>query len=123
MDMDRLEYFISEKNGIVVVSLLGILTVETVTSLEKVFEEVQSRHPRLAIINCHDLLDMDARSINAVANLNECIRSIPATVSYCFVHPTVRKLLLDAGTLQEDDIKSNFIEAVDAISDQEKVAA
>lgn len=120
---DRLEYFVSEKNGVVVVSFLGIITQETVEIINEVLEEVQGRSPKLLIVNCHDLLDMDEKCVTALAQFNEFVRGMPSALSYCFVHPTVRKLLVAAGTIAEEDIKNNFIEALDCMKDGGKQAA
>lgn len=112
---DRLEYFVSEKNSIVVVSFLGIVTGETIDVLSNVFKEVQARSPKLLILNCHDLLDMDSKCGEAMGRFNSLVKDLPCSVSYCFVHPSVRKILLASGTIDEHDIKNNFIEALEAV--------
>ncbi len=121
--MDRLEFFITEKNGIVVVSFLGIITGDTIPVLNDVFEQVQERSPQLLIVNCHDLLDMDEKCVDGLTQFNDLVRGLPAAISYCFVHPSVRKLLLGSGKIAESDIKNNFIEAVNSLPVAEKKAA
>lgn len=120
---DTLTYFISERNSIVVVSLVGALTRSTLGLFPKVIEDVSGRRARMVILNCHDLSDIESCAVKPFSELQACLRELPSEVRVCFLNPSLRGLLFEHKALREGELKNNLLEAVGSFLERAKKAA
>lgn len=121
--MDTLTYFISERNSIVVISLVGSLTRSTLDSFPQIMEDTVARRPRMVIINCHDLVELEPATVRAFAELQDCLRSSATELRVCFLMPDLRKSLLGQNAVRAEEIKDNLLEAVGSFLERSKKAA
>ena len=112
MNSDEFTYFISERNFVSVVSLLGRLERPALPIFPKILEDLSLRRPKMVIFNCHDLKDLDSCVMGAFAELFACIGSMPAQVSLCFVTPELKERLLTAKLIAPNQIHDNLFDAV-----------
>ena len=113
---DLLDYFISERKGVVVVSFVGRLEPRSLPVLTQIMDELNHRDARMIIFNCHDLSEIDHRAMRPLSELQRLVREKPAALRFCFLSPAVRSLLLQASAVQEAEITDNILQAVESMS-------
>ena len=114
----ELQFFVAEKNSIVVVSISGTLSRSGEAVLDKCREEVVNRHPKHVILYFKDLGNRaDLSAFPALARLQKAIRDLPASLRLCGLHPELRKFLEQKGLLRLSELSPGLPEALKALSD------
>src|SRR5262245_23814090 len=92
----KLEYFISEKNGYLVLSLLGSITKSTLGVFERAQMELKKSEAQNVVLNFHDISRLDISGIPALVRLQKSIRERPSDLRICFLKPDFKRLLVEA---------------------------
>ncbi len=109
----KLEYFVSEKNDYLVVSLLGTLAKNTMVTLEKVQMEISKSSARQVVLNLHDLTRVEVGGIPGIVRLQKLIRDRPNShLRLCFLRPDIYKSLAEAGAVRPAEMADNLLEAL-----------
>ena len=117
------QYFISEKNGFVVASLVGLLDQRCLAKFEELNIELSNSEFRKLIINFRDVTGVTAESIPVVALLQKMVRAREAELRLCGLKPEVKERLFKAGILRPHELTDNLRTALQSmISGAKKVA-
>lgn len=112
MNPVRLQYFISEKNGTAVISLIGEINSKTVHILEECLHDIHRIHAENIVLNMHDIYEIDDRVVKVFAQLQACIRENPAALRVCFLRPDIKDMLLAFNAIKPAELKNNLIECL-----------
>jgi anti-anti-sigma regulatory factor len=113
---NTLQYFIAEKNSVVILSLVGVLAHETIRTIEDCQTELLKMKAKWVIMNCRDLQpQMDRSVVPIFARLNKNIRDMPATLKLTSLHPELRSYLEAQGLLRTEEVALNLHEALKGI--------
>src|SRR4051812_36730022 len=112
----KLEYFISEKNGYLVLSFVGDLTKATIGVCEKALLEISRLKPRFIVLNFHDLTRLDVSGIPTLVRMQKSLRERPAELRLCFMKPDIRKMMTEAGALRPAEFVSTLVDALRSFS-------
>jgi anti-anti-sigma factor len=114
--MEPLQYFLSEKKGIAVVSFAGKLSRENEPVLQQCAAELIEKRPKFVILYLRDLGSrMDIAALPAFARLQKAVRELPAEMKVCSPHPELRALLEEKGLLRPNELCNNLVEALQAL--------
>jgi anti-anti-sigma regulatory factor len=109
----KLEFFVSEKNHFLVISLLGTLTKTTLPVLEKIQDELAQRDAKLIVLNCYDLHRVEVGGVPGIVRLQKMIRDRPSThLRICFLKPDISKFLMESGAVRPNELCNNLLEAL-----------
>jgi anti-anti-sigma regulatory factor len=113
---NTLQYFIAEKNSVVILSWVGVLAHETIRSIEDCQAELLKINAKWVVMNCRDLKpQMDRSVVPVFARLNKAIRDIPATLRLTSIHPELRSYLEAQGLLRNDELALNLADALKGV--------
>jgi anti-anti-sigma factor len=116
-DSTDLQFFVSEKNSVLVVSIAGRLHKKSEAVLEECKAEIVNRRPRFVILYLRELADrVDINALPALVRLQKAVRDLPAELKICGVHPEFKKLLEQKGLLRLGELARNLEEALKAIA-------
>jgi anti-anti-sigma regulatory factor len=112
-----LQYFIAEKNAVMIISWIGEFSHETSGVIEKCREDVGNSTAKWVILNLRDLKpSMDKITVPIFARLQKTVREKPAILRLTSVHPELRGFLLQQGVLRPDELTNNLAEALRGIT-------
>ena len=116
-------YFISERNFISVVSLLGRLEKPALPIFPKILDDISQRRARMVIFNCHDLKFLEPNVMLAFAELISCVKSTPVEICFCFVAPDLKASLMEAKVALAHEFRDNLYEAVGSFLNKSQKAS
>jgi anti-anti-sigma regulatory factor len=120
----ELVYFLAEKNFCLIVSLIGRLGRKNVDVLDRCLKDVQKSKAKWIIINFRDVApSIDEPMYASLANLQKCIRTKPAALKLCSLHPGLKKSLVDRGVIRLEENSNNLTDALLALNSIEKSVA
>jgi anti-anti-sigma regulatory factor len=112
-----LQYFIAEKNAVMIVSWIGEFSYETSGIIEKCQEDLSKSSAKWVILNLRDLKPtMDKITVPIFARLEKAIREKPAVLRLTSVHPELKGFLLQQGVLRPEELTNNLAEALRSIT-------
>ena len=112
-----LQYFIAEKNAVMIVSWIGEFSYETSGIIEKCREDLSKSPAKWIILNLRDLKPtMDKITVPIFARLEKSIREKPAVLRLTSVHPDLKNFLLQQGVLRPEELTNNLAEALRSIT-------
>ena len=118
------EYFVSEKNGFLVASLIGSLSGSAVPKLQELHSQIAgSCDSKKVILNLRDLTLLSKDSIPAFAMLQKTVREKEMTLKICGLKPGVRDLLEKTGILRVHEVSDNLQIAIQSLTTERKRAA
>jgi anti-anti-sigma regulatory factor len=110
---NTLQYFIAEKNSVVILSWVGTLAHETIRTIEECQSELLKIKAKWVVMNCRDLHpQMDKSVVPIFAKLSKTIREMPATLRLASIHPELRSYLESQGLLRNEELALNLTEAL-----------
>jgi anti-anti-sigma regulatory factor len=110
---NTLQYFIAEKNSVVILSWVGVLAHENIRTIEECQSELLKTKAKWVVMNCRDLKpQMDRSVVPIFARLNKSIRDLPATLRLTSIHPELRSYLETQGLLRTDELALNLTDAL-----------
>jgi anti-anti-sigma regulatory factor len=110
---NTLQYFIAEKNSVVILSWVGVLAHETIRTVEDCRNELLKIKAKWVVMNCRDLKpQMDKSVVPIFAKLNKTIRELPATLRLASIHPELRSYLESQGLLRNEEVVLNLADAL-----------
>ncbi len=114
----KLSYFLSKKQSILIVSLIGPLIRENAHVLEECIREVEATPAEWVILNFRDVpAPMDKALFPALARLYKMLSSKREShLRISSLHPDLRIPLLESGIFHADDLSNNLSEALVLIS-------
>jgi anti-anti-sigma regulatory factor len=116
-EIPKLSYFLSEKKGILIVSLIGPLNRSGREVLEACSKDILASGARWVILNFRDVgAEIETFLIPALAQLQKDIRKKPADLRIAGLHPGLRHTLEGRGVLRQQEISNNLAEALQAIA-------
>lgn len=117
------EYFMSEKDGIVVATLVGDLTPGVVPLLEQCRLELESKKDlKLVVLYFRDVNVIESEVIHAFTHLQKSARS-KAVLRLSSIKPHIRENLLRMGIVRKQELADNLQEALSSAARQLKNAA
>ena len=123
MERHEFTYFISERNYISVVSLMGKLDKLALPAFTNILDDISIRCPRFVIFNCHDLSGLDPNLSSAFSELLACVRGLSMEVCLCFIEPKLKDQLVAEKVVQPMEIHDNLFSAVGSCLQKTKKAS
>lgn len=115
-----LVYFLAEKN----LCLIGRLGRKSGGVLESCIKDLEKSKAKWIIINFKDVAPLiDEPMYAELANLQKKVRTKPAALKICSLHPDLRKSLVDRGVIRLEETNNNLTEALLALNSIEKSVA
>jgi anti-anti-sigma regulatory factor len=112
----KLDYFVSEKSGFLVLSFLGAITKSTLVVFEKAQLDVRKSEATNIVLNFHDITKLDVSGIPGLVKLQKMIRERPAELRICFLRPDFKKMLLEGGAVRPNELNNNLLDALKSFS-------
>lgn len=113
----KLSYFLSQKKGILIASLIGPLSRETLPILEECSREIADSQAKWVILNFRDVSkDLEKPIMPAIAGLQKKIREMPADLKLVGLHPELRQTLERQGLLRREERAENLSQALQMIA-------
>ncbi len=106
------QYFISEKNGFLVASLVGLLDQSSLPKFEELSTEISRADFKKFILNFRDVSGVTTESFQAIALLQKMVRARDADLRICGLRPDVKDRLHKAGILRPHELANNLQEAL-----------
>ncbi len=122
---DSLEftYFISEKNGFIVASLVGMLETASLSRLEQLGEEILKCEFSKIVFNFRDVPTFSQDLIPVFARLQKQARGKKADLRICGLKPEIKDRLAKAGILRPHELADNLQTALLSMISAAKKAA
>jgi anti-anti-sigma regulatory factor len=112
MEELRLEYFLSEKQGILVVAFLGALSKATEAVVARCQGEIEARNGLQAVVlTFHDIERLEPSGIPSLVRLQRAARE-RAALRLCFLKPAYQKQLMDSGAVRPNELEDSLINAL-----------
>jgi anti-anti-sigma regulatory factor len=108
----KLEYFISEKQSFLVISLLGTVTKATIPAIDRCRDEALKSKASNVVISLHDVNTVEISGVPALIRLQKAMRDKPAELRLAFLKPSTAKSLLEAGAVRPDELADNLLAAL-----------
>src|SRR4051812_12651649 len=106
---EALQYFLSVKGPVAVVSFAGRLTREAEGVLAQCGNELLAKQPKHVILYLRDIGNrIELAALPAFARMQKQIREMPSDLKLCSLHPEVKRLLEDKGLLRLNEITNNL---------------
>jgi anti-anti-sigma regulatory factor len=115
LDLNGLEYFLSEKTPFLVVSFVGVMSKSESDVIEQCQVEIEKRGGKLVAISLHDVKKIDAIAYPPLVKLQKSIRDRGGFVRVCFVRPELRRVLAERAVIRDHEISPNLLEALEAL--------
>lgn len=109
------QYFISEKNGFAVASLVGLLDQSCLQKFDELNTELSNSTFNKLILNFRDVSGVTTESIKAVALLQKMARAREADLRICGLRPEVKERLQKAGILRPHELSDNLQSALHSL--------
>src|SRR5579885_1175781 len=117
----ELQYFLSSKNGIAVISFTGMLSREGESVLAQCLTEITAARPKSVVIVLRDLSPLiEAKALPVLARLQKAIRDLPSELRLCGLHPKLKAILEERGLLRSAEVANNLLEALQSLAVQQK---
>lgn len=114
-DPFEFQYFISEKNGFVVASLVGLLEVASLERFEQLSADIfKSEFSRL-VLNFRDVSGFSPELIPNFARLQKAAREKNAELRICGLKPDIKERLNRAGVLRPHEQSDNLQSALQSM--------
>lgn len=115
MSAFEFQYFISEKNGFVVASLVGQLDQNCLAKLEEMSADVSGHQFRKLILNFRDVSGVTGDAVPAIARLQRLAREREADLRVCGLRPEVKDRLHREGILRPHELTDNLQTALQSM--------
>ncbi len=116
-DVPKLNYFISEKSRIVVVSFVGPLVRDSALVLQECQAQILERNPSLVILYFRDVPDrVDQTVFPAIARIQKAIRDKNIQLKLCSLHPHLRTTFNDFGIIRPNELADNLAQALEGVA-------
>ena len=110
-----LEYFISEKDGLSVVTLSGTVGKESGTLLKNCVDEIDQKGTRYVIVHADRLDDIVPEALRIFAVFQKLLRERDRTLRIVGLKNDLRKFLLQQGILYESELRQDLREALQEV--------
>jgi anti-anti-sigma regulatory factor len=117
------QYFISEKNGFVVASLVGFLEASSVERFEQLSLDIFKSEFTKLVINFRDVSTLAPEMIPVFARLQKSARDKHAHLRICGLKPDIKERLNKAGILRPHELTDNLQAALKSMITSVKRAA
>lgn len=118
------EYFISEKNGFLVASLIGTIGAHVEEKLRELQESLAHRpEAKKVAINFRDVSSISKECIPLIAMMQKTVRDKNASLRVCGLKPELKEQLDKAGILRPNEISDNLQTALQSFMSAAKRVA
>jgi anti-anti-sigma regulatory factor len=112
MEELRLEYFLSEKQGIVVVAFLGALSKATEAVVARCQSDIEAKADlRAVVLTFHDIERIEPSGIPSLVRLQRAARD-RTELKLCFLKPVFQRQLLESGAIRPPEVEDSLINAL-----------
>ena len=114
-DPFEFQYFISEKNGFVVASLVGLLEGSAGERFEQLSADIVKCDFSKLVLNFRDVAGLSADLIPQFAKLQKMARDKEAELRICGLKPEIKDRLHKAGVLRPHELADNLQTALQSL--------
>ena len=122
-DPFEFQYFISEKNGFVVASLVGMMENGALERFEQLAQDIFKNDFSKLVLNFRDVSGISTELIPHFAKLQKSAREKQAELRICGLKPEIRERLSKAGILRPHELTDNLQTALQSMLSYVKRAA
>lgn len=122
-DPFEFQYFISEKNGFVVASLIGLIEVDALPRFEQLAADIFKSEFSKLVINFRDVSGLSPELIPHFARLQKQAREKQADLRICGLKPEIKDRLHRAGVLRPHELSDNLQAALQSMINYVKRAS
>lgn len=107
------QYFVSARNALMVISLIGKMDHHSIEPLKELEREVlHCKKITVVIFNLRDIENISVDAIPFLAKFQRDIRNMPAEVRLCGIKPELKTKLLNQGVVRTVEIYDNLKTAI-----------
>ena len=114
-DPFEFQYFISEKNGFVVASLVGLLENSAVERFEQLAGDILKCEFSKLVINFRDVAGISSDIVPLFARLQKHARDKHADLRICGLKPEIRERMKKAGVIRPHELSDNLQAALQSM--------
>jgi anti-anti-sigma regulatory factor len=112
-----LQYFIAEKNQVMIASYVGRLTHENREIFAKSQKDISESQAKYVILYFRDAgQELDKSLVPIFAQLQKIIRDKGIPFRLCSLHPELRRFLDSQGLLRPNEVTNNLVEALRSLN-------
>lgn len=115
IDPFEFQYFISEKNGFVVASLVGLIEASSVERFEQLTQEILKVDFSKLVLNFRDVSGLSPELIPVFAKLQKQARDKQVNLRICGLRPEIKDRLNRAGILRPHELADNLQAALQSM--------
>lgn len=101
-------YYLSEKDEILIITLIGEMTESAIPKLKECIEEMKVKNPQFVAFNLHDINKIGIDGVRLFAHMQKLIREKPAKIRICFLETKIKERLIKEGIVREGEIVDNL---------------
>ena len=109
--LENLEYFISKKKGLILVTFLGAFKKKNEEKIEICVKEILQTPGKGVILNFRDITQMSVDVVPVLLKAKRAIKGKPAKCFYAGLKPAYRDLLIGANAIQREEYRDNVFDA------------
>jgi len=118
-----LEYFFSEKDGLLVVSLKGVLDDEQQAVVEKCVAEAKEKHPLGIVVNLSEATGLGREAYRPFALLLRGLKTICRAVKVTGLDANVQTLFVEQGLVSLSELRPSLAEALKELAQQIRIGS
>jgi anti-anti-sigma regulatory factor len=122
-DPFEFQYFISEKNGFVVASLVGLVEINAIERFEQLANDILKSEFTKLVLNFRDVGGFSPELIPHFARLQKMAREKRADLRICGLKPEIKDRLHRAGVLRPHELSDNLQTALQSMINYVRRAA
>lgn len=107
-----LDYFISQKDGYVVVCFIGAMSRTTTEVLELCQKELLETAAANVVLSFHYVSEVEVSAFPPLVKLQRTIRDRAQNLRVCQLKPEIKKLLLQAAAIRFEELFESLSEAL-----------
>lgn len=109
------QYFVAQKQQVVVISFMGDMSKSSMETLEKCLREVENLKIKFAILNFREVQNIDDSSNRLLSLIQSTLRK-DGELRLCGLAPDLKRHLCRMAVCRDKEIKNNIIECLESLN-------
>ncbi len=110
-----LEYFVSHRNNIAVLSLAGELNVQGLEKFEECRRQLETIPIRYLVINFAEISEVTDEALRPLTTLQSMVRKLDVEIRLCGLRQEIVEFLMTRGAIRQNEIRIDLLEALKSL--------